>query len=264
MNKISETLTQKTLGGLNISKVQERGSWLNMLFYGESGVGKTTLAGSADAVPAMHPVIVIDIEGGSESLKHSYPNVEVLRIKTWQQMQDVYNELYDQAKRGQRDFNTVSLDSLNEIQKFSMESIMQKLLVEHPERDIDVPSMREWGKNLEQMRRLVRGFRDLEMHTIFTCLAESQRDEMTGLMHTYPLLTGKFKQEVAALLDVVGFYYMKQFGVGDNIEMKRLLLTQRTDSQVAKDRTGKLPMVIEAPTMEKIYKLMQIQNERKG
>lgn len=234
-----------------------------MLFYGESGVGKTTLAGSADAVFAMRPVIVIDIEGGSESLKHSYPEVETLRIKTWQEMQDVYNDLYDQAKRGKREFNTVSLDSLNEIQKFSMETIMDRVIIEHPERDKDVPSMREWGKNLEQMRRLVRGFRDLEMHTIFTCLSETERDEMTGIMHTNPLLTGKFKKEVAALLDVVGYYYMKQFGVGDNIEMKRLLLTQRTDSQVAKDRTGKLPMVIEAPTMDKIYKLMTLNNSER-
>lgn len=252
----SETLTPRTLAGLNINKVAERGPWLNMLFYGESGVGKTTLGGSSDAVKEMQPVLEIDIEGGSESLRHSYPNVDVVRIKTWQEMQDVYSDLYDQAKRGERDYNTVVLDSLNEIQKFSMETIMIKTVKEHPERDQDVPSMREWGKNLEQMRRMVRGFRDLEMHTIFTCLSETERDDMTGLLHTNPLLTGKFKKEVPALLDVVCYYYQKQFGVGDNLEMKRLLLTQRTDVQVAKDRTGKLPMVIEAPTMEKIYNYM--------
>lgn len=257
MNKIGdELLTQKTLAGLNITKVQERGDWLNIFFYGESGVGKTTLGGSSVKVPAMSPLLIIDIEGGSESLRHSYPEAEVVRVKTWPQMQSVYGELFDQAMRNQRDYNTVMLDSANEIQKFSMESIMAKVVVEHPDRDMDVPSMREWGKNLEQMRRLVRGFRDLEMHTIITCLAESERDEVTGQMHTRPLLTGKFKNEVAALLDVVCYYYMKQVGTGDNIEMKRLLLTQRTDTVVAKDRTGKLPMVIEAPTMEKIYNLM--------
>lgn len=255
-----EVLSPRTLAGLTISKVQDRGPWLNQLFYGESGVGKTQLAGSAQAVPDMRPVLEIDIEGGSETLRHCYPDVEVVRVKTWQQMQDVYNELYDQALRDKRDFNTVCLDSVNEIQKFSMESIMNRVVQEHPDRDRDVPSMREWGKNLEQMRRLVRGFRDLEMHTLFTCLAETERDDMTGVMHTQPLLTGKFKREVPALLDVVCYYYQKQFGVGDDIEMKRLLLTQRTDSQVAKDRTGKLPMVIEAPTMEKIYSLMTAQS----
>lgn len=248
----SETLTQRTLAGLEVRRVEERSSYFNILLYGDSGVGKTTLAGSADDVPSMRPVLFIDIEGGTESLRHSYPEVETVRITTWKEMQEVYNVLYS----GEHEYKTVVLDSLTEIQKFNMYQIMSDVAQKRPDLDPDVPSMREWGKNLEQIRRMVRGFRDLEMHTIFTALAKTDKDQKTGITTTKPSLSGKMADEVAAFLDVVVYYYVKQIGDGSDVEFKRLLLTAKTDSQVAKDRTGRLPMVVEGPTMSEIYRIM--------
>lgn len=248
----TETLTPKTLGGLTVRPAQERSAFLNILLYGESGVGKTTLAGSADAVPSMRPVIVIDIEGGTESLRDSYPDVETVRVRTWQEMQDVYNVLYT----GDHSYKTVILDSLTEIQKFNMDSIMIDLLHKKPDMDPDVPGMREWGKNLEQCRRMVRGFRDLEMHTIMTALEKDDRDDVTGARRVLPMLSGQLARQVAAFMDVVGYYYIKQFGNGDNAEYKRLLLTRATQKHTAKDRTNKLEPVIESPTMSMLFDMM--------
>lgn len=247
-----DTITRKTLAGLEVRPVQERSSFFNLLIYGDSGTGKTTLAGSADEVPAMRPVIFIDIEGGTESLRHTYPEVETVRVTTWKEMQEVYNVLHD----GNHGYKTVVLDSLTEIQKFNMYNVMNDLAQKRPDLDPDVPGMREWGKNLEQMRRMVRGFRDLEMHTIFTALNMTDKDQKTGITSMQPSLSGKLAKEVAAFLDVVCYYYVKQIGDGTDAEFKRLLLTQKTDSQVAKDRTGRLPMIIEQPTMSEIYRIM--------
>lgn len=250
----SENLTPKTLAGLRVQPVQERSRYLNILIYGDSGTGKTTLAGSADKVPAMRPVLFVDIEGGTESLRHSYPDVETVRVQTWKEMQEVYNALYE----GDHEYKTVVLDSLTEIQKFNMYNIMKDVIQKRPDLDPDVPSMREWGKNLEQIRRMVRGFRDLEMHTIFTALNKTEKDQRTGLTTMKPSLSGKMADEVAAFLDIVAYYYVKQIGDGEDAEFKRLLLTQKTDTQVAKDRSGKLPMIIEAPTMAEIYRLSNV------
>lgn len=247
------TLTEKTLAGLRVTPVQERSSFLNILIYGDSGTGKTTLAGSADQVPSMRPVLFIDIEGGTESLRHTYPDVETVRVRTWKEMQEVYNVLHE----GSHEYRTIVLDSLTEIQKFNMYNIMTDLAQKRPDLDPDVPGMREWGKNLEQIRRMVRGFRDLEMNTIFTALVKEDKNQKTGIVTQKPSLSGKMADEVAAFLDVVVYYYVKQIGDGSDAEFKRLLLTQKTDSQVAKDRTGKLPMVLEAPTMSAIHDLMQ-------
>lgn len=248
-----EVLTQRSLAGLTITKVAERSSWYNILIYGDSGSGKTRLAGSADAVAGMRPVLVIDIEGGTETLKHTYPDVDVVRVTTWKKMQEVYNELAD----GNSGYNTVILDSLTEIQKFSMYNIMEELTAKSPERSADVPSMREWGINLEQTRRLVRGFRDLDMHTVIVSLARHEKNEKTGVTSTQPSLSGKMAGEVAAFLDVVVFLYVKQIGAGDEQRNVRFLLSQKTETHIAKDRTNKLPQVLEEPTMQKIHDYMR-------
>jgi phage nucleotide-binding protein len=240
-------LTVESLGGLEIQAVSERLAYINMLVYGDPGAGKTVLAGSADLVPDMRPVIFIDVEGGTFSIRERFPDVKVVRVSAWDDMQSVYNALY----AGKHEFRTVVLDSLTEIQKFSMYTIMEFTVAKDPDRDPDVPSMREWGKNIEQIRKLVRAFRDLPMHTIFTALAKSDKDGKTGAVKTKPSLSGKLADEVAGFVDIVGYQYTK---VMDD-ELRRFLLTTAHERFVAKDRSDHLPPTLEMPTMEKIYEL---------
>lgn len=243
---IETVLTRQSLGGLKVEKVADRERpFINMLVYGESGVGKTTLAGSASLVEELSPVLCIDIEGGTLSIQEKFPEIEVVRVTRWKHLQSVYDEL-----RRENPYKTVILDSLTEIQKFSMYEIMGELIAKEPDRDPDVPSIREWGKNGEQTRKFVRAFRDLPCNTIFTALPVTERDPKTGVTKTMPSLSGKLKQEVAGFLDIVLYYYMKTVD-GD---MKRYLLTSKTDKEIAKDRSDKLPLVVEAPDMAMLYK----------
>lgn len=246
------TLTEKTLGGLKVHPVQKRANYLNILIYGDSGVGKTTLAGSADEVPSLRPCLIIDFEGGTESLVRSYPDIDQVRVENWKEMQQVYDALH----RGDHEYQTVILDSLTEIQKFNMYSIMEELQTSRPDLDPDVPGMREWGKNLEQMRRFVRAFRDLKMNTVFTALKKEDKNDKTGMVTTMPSLSGKLAGEVAAFLDIVAYYYVKRIGTGEDAEDKRLLLTQKTETIIAKDRSGSLPLVMESPTLKDIFDAM--------
>lgn len=243
---MTQTLTPETLGGLEVKSVVESIEFINMLVYGNPGAGKTVLAGSADDVPEMRPVLFIDIEGGTFSLRERNPEIDVVRVQSWRDMAKVYTELYN----GQHGYRTVVLDSLTEIQKFSMYDIMRQLLKDHPDRDPEVPGMREWGKNIEQIRRLVRGFRDLPVNTIFTALAASDKDNKTGMVVTRPSLSGKLAMEVGGFVDIVGYLYTKV--VDDGI--RRLLLTLGTERQVAKDRSDKLPPIVEDPSMTDLHK----------
>lgn len=226
------------------------------MFYGEPGVGKTVLAGSADFVPAMRPVLFIDMEGGTESLRHTYPDVQIARVKTWREMQVLYDALYDMD----HGYRTVIIDSLSEAQKFNMMNIMKGVAASNEKMIEEVPSMREWGINLEQMRKFVRGFRDLPINTIFTCLAATEKDVRTGRLLYKPALSGKLANEIAGFLDEVFYMYLKetQDDEGNDVNT-RLLLTSKTETIVAKDRSGKLPMIIPDPTMQVLYDLMTAQ-----
>lgn len=233
------------IAGLPIQKVANTPALFNFMVYGESGAGKTTLAGSADAVPEMRKVLILDIEGGTLSLRARYPEVDSVRIKSWQDMQKVYDELY----LGNHNYKTLVIDSLTEAQKMSMDEIMRRLVKEHEDRDADVPGIREWNINIEQTRKFVRLFRDLPVNTIFTALAKSDRNPRTGVTKTKPYLSGKVADEVAGFLDIVAYLYTKEV----DGEQKRMLLCGATQDNVAKDRTDKLDQVIVEPTMATIW-----------
>lgn len=242
-------MSLNTLAGLPVTRVSQQKLFVNALFYGDSGVGKTTLSGSADEVPEMRRVLVVDIEGGLLSIKDRFPNVDSVRVKSWTDMQSVYEELRD-VDHG---YNTIIIDSLTEAQKMSMDQVMRKLVEQHEERDVDVPGIREWNINIEQTRKFVRAFRDLPINTIFTALNRIDKNQQTGHQKTKPALSGKVSDEVAAFLDIVGYMYLKEV---DGVQ-QRMLLCSATQANVAKDRTGTLPQVIQQPTMTEIWKLVK-------
>lgn len=246
---MTEVLTAETIGGLPVIETGESEEFLNILIYGDSGIGKTVLSGSASAVPAMSPVLVLDIEGGTRSLAHRYPDAKAVRIKNFDHLNKVYNDL----RKMNHGFKTVVIDSLTEARAFGMYEIMRRALQTDPDRDPDLPGIGEWGKSSEQTKKLIRAFRDLPMHTIFVCLAKTDKDKK-GRSLTSPMLPGKLGSEVAAFLDVVLYMYKKEDP--DDETVKRYLLSQYTDEFVAKDRTDALPPVLEDPTMEKLFALL--------
>jgi hypothetical protein len=123
-----------------------------------------------------------------------------------------------------------------------MENIMDKTVAEDNKgnREWEVPAQREWGISLAQMRKFVRAFRDAPVNAIFTAHAASVQDKRSGLWITKPSLDGKAGNEVPGFLDEVFYYYIKRVGDVNT----RLLLTDKSDTTMAKDRSGNMPLVI--------------------
>lgn len=247
-----EKLKKGSIGGLPVKSVTENVQTFNLMIYGDSGVGKTRLAGSSSEVAEFGKILIVDAEGGTMSLKRMYPNVDTVRVQTWDELQKVYDELYD-MKHG---YGTVVLDSLTEIQDYSMLQIMKDLKAKGrtggAEVDIDTPAEREWGINRSQTRKFVRGFRDLPINVIFTSLALEEKDKRTGVVKIKPSLTGKARNEVPGFLDYVFYMYVKN--------EQRMLLTTTTDKVSAKTRNETMPQTIEDPTMAKLSQLMKEDN----
>lgn len=238
---------------LGAKSAAEAIDFLNILIYGEPGVGKTYFCGTAEDHKDTNPTLLLDVEGGTVTLRRR-PGVDVIPVRSMQEVVEIHKKLHESP--GQ--YKTVIIDSLSELQKLDMALIMKEVVRAHPDRDPDVPSQREWGKNIEHVRKIVRGFRDLPCNTIMTALAHSEKDDSSSITY-FPNLPGKLRIEVPGFLDIVGYYYVTL----ENQEIVRRLQFAKSRRVVAaKDRTGTLGEKLDNPTIPMMWQLIHDDNHK--
>lgn len=156
---------------------------------------------------------------------------------------------------------TVIIDSISEAHKYCM---YQLLGVDVETQRIDgKPSSAEWGDwggAREMIQFLVRRFRDLPVHAIFTAAEEVKEDKMK-VFHHNPMLSGKLSNDVRGLVDTVGFL-MDMTNADGTITRRcilRSLVFNGSQSVQAKHRYGsKLQEAwIDNPTMQHFHDLNQ-------
>jgi len=227
-----------------IANIEEIPVTAKVLLYSDPGVGKTTAA-------ALSPKpLIINCEGGTLCLNkfkeyHPKLDIQTFRPDNIKELQEIFWFL----KSGEHDRQTVVLDSLSEIQRMSMDEILAD-----PKRDDrhdrDTPTLQDYGKNTQQLRKLVRAFRDLPMNVVFTCLAGERKDETDGSVKIMPDLTPKLAADVMGYVDVVGYLFVSE---ENGVEGVRKLLTQPKGKFLAKDRSGKLGVGMTEPTMFHVF-----------
>jgi phage nucleotide-binding protein len=221
----------------------------NFLVYGDPGTGKTTLLSTAQEHPDTSPVLLIDVEGGTATVRHK--EIDVVSVRSVDQLMEIYNEL----RKDPGHYKTIGIDSLTELQKLDMNDIMVDLIKRRPDLDPDVPSQREWGKSIQHTRNIVRRFRDLPYHVVFTALAKTEVDS-DGTREILPNFPGKLAGEIPGFLDVVGWLnVVEEKGV-----FERRLQVQPTRRVKAKDRLGIGGPTLVNPTISMIWENIKLSN----
>lgn len=243
----------RSFAGLPLQKAGELSFSFNLLIYGDAGVGKTHLAGSADAVPAMRKVLHLDCESGANTLKKAWPNVEVVSINSWKDLEQVYQALF----AGAHEYKTVIVDSLTELNDYCIDGVAKEAMLRKPDSFDDVLEIRDWNKVTSRMIRMIRVFRDLPMNTIFVAHMVEEKDPRTSRLLKQPLLSGQLKKKLPAIPDIVLYQYMQEV----EEKQRRLVLTQKTDTCVAKARGVEMPMVLgytEDVDMQLLYNYIEL------
>ncbi len=240
-----------------IETVQRRERYLKLLIYGNYGVGKTTLACSALQVPSMNNVLMINAEAGDLSVD-TEDDLDAIRVKDFRALGRINEFLKQHCKardagntdelikmeaflRGvdkkdidkPREYRTCILDSLTELEAYCFEQLLG--ITDTTQLDEEVQSA-EWGEykqNNTMILRVVRAFRDLPMHVIFTCAEKYTQDETKKFKYT-PDMTGKLSKKIQGFMDMVGYY--AQGKDGDKVQRRLYVMPSGLGKYDAKHR----------------------------
>lgn len=89
--------------------------------------------------------------------------------------------------------------------------------------------LQDWGTLANDIRGVLRGFRDLDMHVLFIAQESYQKDG-DKIEKFVPSLNGKAADEIAYFMDVVGYITIEANG-------ERKIITNNHSKTLSKDRT---------------------------
>lgn len=241
--------------------------FVNALYYGEPGSGKTTAAAS---MAKLGPIIYIDAEAGLkvQPMKRlSIPTERISRYKveSFDDLQNLYWQLKAKLDEEPGAFAGVVFDSMTEIQKKLLEGITNaryaKSVAQAQRGGFEVKDdpfetdRDEWGRMTEMCRRICRQFRDLECHTAFVCLDKRDVDkEGDGGVFYRPALTPAFATDLQGYVDVV--LHMSQEDAPLDDFSRFVGLSVPIGKYRGKDRYGVLPPSMPNPTFDRVVKFV--------
>lgn len=221
----------------NIIALSDEDEYVNLLIYADSGVGKTVFCGSDDDVLFIAPE-----DNGTISAKRLGSSAVKWQIHNWSDIAAAYKWL---ASLDVIPFNWVALDSLTEMQQMCMRHMLDEGVRMNPARDPDVPQLQDWVPYYEKVRRMIKAFTNLPVHTIFTALQMDEEDE-DGNKVVLPMMQGKgtqYAKATASLMTSFGQMKMAKRKAGtnedgsDRWEEIRVIQWKNTKTVMAKDRT---------------------------
>ena len=227
----------------SITALEDFDESVNILVYGDSGVGKTVMAG-----PAPNGLFLAT-ERGVIAAKRQGSTAKVWQCHSWDDVDKAYKWLRDNPDHG---FSWVMIDSLTEFQQLMLRWILDRAVTENPNRDPDIPAIQDHQKWQNMYKRYVRQFNDLPVNVLYTATAFRRNDE-EGEDIVLPDILGKdygISQWTCAAMHVVGYLSIRKSAKTQ--QKQRRLLTETQPPYFAKDRYNVLVPYLSNPNMVEV------------
>jgi hypothetical protein len=255
MSEPREVLTPANLQGL-ITKAGDTEGPERVLLYSDPGAGKTPLLASANRVAAFSPLLLINLDGSdaTKSIKTSFPEVDVINIKNFKTLYEVFSMIRNSNGAG---FKSVCVDGGTSVQVRGIEHLYYKDRGGRNNNflDFESASMQNggWDANKDQMRIFFDAFTGLPVHLFVTAWRRNiarMPKKIGEYVPPYwvPDFTPKVLNAACGRFSSVLYLY-KHETTG-----KRVLQSRTGNTVMARDRGDRLPKILEDPTMEKMAK----------
>ena len=217
-------------------------TYVNVLYYGEPGSGKTT---SAAGLARVGKVVYVDAESGLkrqplEALGVPIENIELHGEISFAALEALRRQLGADLSQDPEAYAGVVLDSLSEIQRALIEQ--------------DAPgrfrlTQNDYGENTQKLRLLLRHFRDLPCSSAFITHVRRDEDD-DGEVHFGPALTPAVAGDLLGFVDTV--CYCRTIPRAGLEEPDYIGSFRPGRKFVAKDRFGLVPPRLINPTFDRI------------
>lgn len=253
---VQEALPRRSGGRTTLADTDE---FVNELYYGDGGSGKTTdLASMAN----LGPIVMINAESGIKrrplvQLGINADNIQLVpdvgEPLTYQLLEDLFFELRTEVENGS--IVGVAWDSLTEIHKVLLRDVVDKR-IDKAERtgkgDTDpfFTDRSDYGVMTEQLRMLIRRYRDLPCHFAASALERRDIDD-DGVVTYRPALTPALQTDVYGYMDVVCHTTVEEIDDDDERDLFTGIF-RPAGKYRAKDRFGAMPHRMVDPTFQRV------------
>lgn len=230
---------------------------VNALYYGDGGTGKTT---HLMRMARLGRIMVINAEGGLKASALARQDIPLENIEVYPDpgsdldfngVESIFKTMRGDLAKNPDSWAGVVWDSATEIVKVMLDHIrdykVEKAENEGKERDPFFIGLEDYGVMTEQMRLLVRRFRDLPCHFGVSALERRDQDN-DGTVKYGPAITPALATDLFGYVDVVAHTQVARVGGVEEFQAQ----FRPEGKWRAKDRFGALPRLMVDPTFDRV------------
>jgi len=224
-----------------ITSLSERQHFKNWLIYGDSGAGKTVLAGTAER----NLFLTFDAEG-TESAKAHGSTAQEWVMTDWKTFNEEAYE-YFALGTGCEDFEWVTVDTISEGEDVCWRDYLAYMHEKKPStRSIYKPSLDDYAPVWNRVKATVDKWNRLPINVLYTAhvlpLDQYDEEKEEDFIECMPLLgslkNGVLSRKICGKVSLVGYLDARKKRVDEQtIEYRRLYVSKRR-GMIAKNRYG--------------------------